>query len=134
MATLAKDIRNYFNYLSWNEEEKCFIRDSYKHVYLQPANHCQVHGEQVEKCNPAYWEKEDLSDKEALEEDEFRVDSETGECMSAGWYYADISGYIGNEERAEALCQRLWGQSITEAYEECEEEFEDNDCFYYTEW
>ena len=33
-----------------------------------------------------------------------------------------------DEDRAEAFCQKLWGQALEDAHAE------DEDCVYYTEW
>lgn len=126
--------------LHWDESRKCFLSEKYLQlVYLQPSNFCEVHEEDLEKCNPAYWLREDLTDKEAAEEDSFRIDSETGDCMGCGWYWNTLAFYIKDEQRAEALCQRVWGQTITEAYNELEEmvEYGEIDCneeFYWTQW
>lgn len=41
--------------------------------------------------------------------------------------------YVADEDRAEALCQRLWNQNIEEAYEDSEENG-NGEAFFYTEW
>lgn len=58
---------------------------------------------------------------------EHRIDSQTGECMNEGWVI-NYDFYIADQDRAEALTQRLWGQSIEEAYEE------DEATCYWTQW
>lgn len=59
--------------------------------------------------------------------DNFRIDSQTGQCIWDGWVInEDI--YIGDEERAEKITQELWGQTIEEAYDD------DSDTCYWTQW
>ena len=43
-------------------------------------------------------------------------------------YWTDGDYYISDEDRAEAFCQKLWGQALEDAHAE------DEDCVYYTEW
>ena len=70
-------------------------------------------------------EGEDLG--EFLEET-LRFDTGTGLPMTRGWIFLDGDYYISDEDRAEALCQNLWGQTLEEVHAE------DEDCVYYTEW
>lgn len=58
----------------------------------------------------------------------YRVDSETGECMKEGWIFFGGLYYIADEERAQRLSNTLWGLSLEEAYSD------DSDDMYYTEW
>lgn len=64
---------------------------------------------------------------ELMGTDEFRIDSQTNECMTSGWII-DNDFYIADEDRAETLTQKLWGQTIEEAYAE-----DDDSCFW-TQW
>lgn len=64
---------------------------------------------------------------------EWRIDSETGECMNAGWMFEMGEAYVADEDRAESLCQSLWNQNIEEAYEDSEENG-NGEAFFYTEW
>lgn len=59
--------------------------------------------------------------------DDFRIDSQTGECMDEGWLISH-DFYIADEQRAEQLTQALWGQTVAEAYAE-----DDATC-YWTQW
>ena len=70
-------------------------------------------------------EGEDLG--EFLEET-LRFDTGTGLPMTRGWVFMDGDYCISDEDRAEAFCQNLWGQTLEEAHAE------DEDCVYYTEW
>lgn len=115
-------------YLEWDESLKNFVTKGYSLllIYLQPSNRCEVHEDEMEYCN-----LDNFGDN--FSGMEWRIDSETGECMNAGWMYEMGEAYIADEARAEALCQRLWGQSIEEAYEDSEENH-DGEAFFYTEW
>ncbi|WP_237202012.1 hypothetical protein [Rothia nasimurium] len=81
---------------------------------LQPANRCEVHAD-LRECG------------DRLAED-YRVDSETGQCMVEGWVFLGGMYYIADELRAEALCRRLWGAGLEEVYSK------ETDDVYYTEW
>lgn len=81
---------------------------------LQPANRCEIHA--------------DLTQCGDTTADNYRVDSETGRCMSEGWAFFGGVYYIADEFRAEALCRRLWHAGIAEAYHD------EADDIYYTEW
>lgn len=115
-------------YLKWDKGLKNFVDKGYslQRIYLQPSNHCEVHEDEMEYCGFDPYEA-------TFNGAEWRIDSETGECMNAGWMYEMGKAYISDEARAEALCQRLWGQSIEEAYEDSEENH-DREVFFYTEW
>lgn len=117
-------------YLEWDEKTQLFVTPRYKlsHIYLQPSHHCPIHEEEVSLCaldpyDP--WDK--------WYGNEWRIDSETGECMNTGLMFEMGEAYIADENRAEALCQRLWNQNIEEAYEDSEENG-NGEAFFYTEW
>ncbi len=80
----------------------------------QPRISCSVH--------------ENTNDCMNQELDNFRIDSQTGECITKGWYFDFGAFYIGDEERAESLCHEVYGVSIEEIFEE------DDELVYYTEW
>ena len=85
------------------------------HTYpTQPRQSCSVHQNTNDCMN------QDL--------DNFRIDSQTGECITKGWYFDFGAFYVGEEERAQALCLAVYGASIEEIYEE------DDELVYYTEW
>lgn len=81
---------------------------------LQPANKCKVHTD-LGECGDRF-------------ADDYRIDSETGQCMTDGWVFLGGMYHIADELRAEALCLRLWGGGITEFYRD------ETDDVYYTEW
>ena len=117
-------------YLEWDEKTQLFVTPRYKlsHRYLQPSHRCPIHQEEVSLCA--------LDPYHSLDQwqgYEWRIDSETGECMNAGWMFEMGEAYIADEDRAEALCQRLWNQNIEEAYEDSEENG-NGEAFFYTEW
>lgn len=82
--------------------------------YLQPSSVCGVH--------PSL---EDCGDTGA---EDYRIDSETGACIKEGWVFLGGMFYLADEERAQGLCQRLWGLSLEDAYDDA------SDDVYYTEW
>lgn len=85
------------------------------HTYpTEPRESCSVH--------------QDTRDCMNQELDNFRIDSQTGECITEGWCFDFGSFYIGDETRAQALCHEVYGVSIEEIYEE------DDELVYYTEW
>lgn len=115
-------------YLEWDKSLKNFVDKGYslQRICLQPSNRCEVHGDELQYCGLDPYEAN-------FNGAEWRIDSETGHCMSTGWMYEMGEAYIADETRAEALCQRLWGQSIEEAYKDSEENH-DGEGFFYTEW
>lgn len=112
-----------FHKLIWNAEAQCFV-GSYEvmSIYMQPSNKCDIHDD-LNDCGDVH------NDSDATH----RIDSETGECMDEGWLYDMGEAYIATQDRAEALCQRLWGQTISEAFDDSEENC-DGQAFFYTEW
>lgn len=52
------------------------------HVYLQPSHHCPIHEEEVGLCVLDPYDSWDQWGG-----NEWRIDSETGECMNAGWMF-----------------------------------------------
>ena len=85
------------------------------HTYpTQPRQSCSVHQNTNDCMN------QDL--------DNFRIDSQTGECITKGWYFDFGAFYGGGEERSQALCLEVYGASIEEIYDE------DDGLVYYTEW
>lgn len=60
--------------------------------------------------------------------EDFRRDSQTGQCMKEGWVFEEGMYYIADRDRTEALCQKIFGASVEEVYEEYTEDV------YYTEW
>lgn len=81
---------------------------------LQPSNRCSVHTD-LSQCG------------DPLAED-YRLDSETGECMKEGWVFFGGDYHIAQEERAERICQTLWGAGLDQVYDD------ESDDLYYTEW
>lgn len=81
---------------------------------LQPTNRCEV--------------RTDLTQCGDTTAESYKVDSETGQCMTDGWVFLGGMYYIADELRAEALCRRLWSLGIAEAYHD------ETDDVYYTEW
>ena len=81
---------------------------------LQPANRCEAHAD-LEECGDRLAEY-------------YRVDSETGQCMTDGWVFMGGMYYIADELRAGALCHRIWGIGLEEVYSD------ETDDVYYTEW
>lgn len=73
-------------------------------------------------------EIEDIESADAKEadDDSYRIDSQTQERIHSGWVFDDGADYIGDENRAEALCQKQWGLTIEQAYEQ--------DLVYWTQW
>lgn len=80
----------------------------------EPRKSCSVH------ADTSYCMNQDL--------DNFRIDSQTGECITKGWYFDFGAFYIGEKSRAEALCHEVYGASIEEIFEE------DDELVYYSEW
>lgn len=127
---VVKDVEapHELEYLEWDKNLRNFVTHGYslQRIYLQPSNRCYVHEDELERCG--------LDPCEAnFSGSEWRLDSETGACMNAGWLFEMGEAYIANEARAGALCQRLWGQSMEDAYEDSEENY-DGEVFFYTEW
>ncbi|MFW0120252.1 hypothetical protein ACN08Y_10100 [Rothia sp. P5764] len=107
-----------FQPLEWHESIKEFLRpNGLRIICMLPDNKCTEH-EDLTQCG--------------TEGELWRTDSETGECMGEGWCFEDGEAYIWEESRAEDLSQRWWGQTISEAYAECEAE--DITSIYYTQW
>ncbi len=81
---------------------------------LQPSNTCKVHTD-LTLCGDRFAE-------------DYRIDTQTGQCMNAGWIFLDSYYYIASQDRAEVLCHQLWGMGLEEKYDDsCDD-------VYYTEW
>ncbi|WP_237223119.1 hypothetical protein [Rothia nasimurium] len=67
-------------YLEWDKSLKNFVDKGYslQRIYLQPSNSCKVHEDELECCGLDPYEANFSSS-------EWRIDSETGQCMNAGW-------------------------------------------------